>query len=56
MATLEREKRFRITGRDNNGDIHAFETDNRGRAKAKLQELQAARDLHDVNLETLPWV
>lgn len=50
----KRPKRFRVTGVDANGDVHAFETDDRARAKAKLIEYQTA--LKDAEQETLRWV
>lgn len=56
MRSSRAEKRFRVTARDNNGDIHAFETDSRERATAKIEELHARKDIHDVQLETLRWL
>ena len=55
MAT-EKPKRFRVTARDNNGDIFAFESDNRDRAKRKFAQLQRRGELHDVQMETQRWV
>ena len=49
-------KRFRVTARDNNGDIFAFESDNRDRAKKKYQQLQRREELHDVQMETQRWI
>ena len=34
MANLPRPKRYRVTGEDEEGDIHAFETDSRDRAES----------------------
>jgi hypothetical protein len=56
MAERQREKRFRVTGRDNNGDIFAFESDNRDRAAKKLKQMQKRPELHDVQMESLPWL
>lgn len=56
MRSSRAEKRFRVTARDNNGDIYAFETDSRERAKAKLEEQQARADIHDVQMETTRWI
>jgi hypothetical protein len=56
MATTRTEKRFRVTALDNFGDIYAFETDNRDRAKKKVAQLQRRSELHDVKMETLRWV
>jgi hypothetical protein len=33
MVEQRRDKRFRVTGEDEDGDIHAFETDSRERVK-----------------------
>ncbi len=44
-----RDKRFRVTGYDRNGDIHAFETDSRERAQA--MEAQMQEDLRDVTFD-----
>jgi hypothetical protein len=35
-----RDKRFRVTGEDEQGDIHAFETDSRTRAKAMEAQMR----------------
>jgi hypothetical protein len=56
MAERQPVKRFRVTARDNNGDIFAFESDNRDRAKKKLDQLQRRKELHDVQMETLRWL
>ena len=48
----ERPKRFRVTARDNNGDIFAFESTDRDRATRKLEQFQGRRELHDLQLET----
>jgi hypothetical protein len=56
MVDRQREKRFRVTARDNNGDIFAFESDNRDRATKKLKQLQNRPELHDVQIETLRWI
>ena len=56
MADRQREKRFRVIGRDNNGDIFAFESDNRDRATKKLKQMQKRPELHDVQMETLRWL
>lgn len=55
MAT-QQPKRFRVTARDNNGDIFAFESDNRDRAKKKFEQLQRRKELHDVQMETQRWL
>ena len=49
-------KRFRVTARDNNGDIFAFESDNRERADKKLRQLQKRPELHDVQLIRQRWL
>lgn len=49
-------KRFRVTARDNNGDIFAFESDNRERADKKLRQLQKRPELHDVQLVRQRWL
>jgi hypothetical protein len=56
MVERQREKRFRVTGRDNNGDVFAFESDNRDRAAKKLKQMQKRPELHDVQMESLPWL
>ena len=50
----QRKKRFRVSGVDENGDIHAFETDDRERAKAYQEGMM--EDLSDVEWETQRWV
>ena len=50
----DRPKRFRIAGRDKNGDIQAFETDNRERAKEMLEVFK--KRFQDVEQETQRWV
>ena len=50
----ELSKRFRITGRDKNGDIQAFETDNRERAREMLEVFK--RRFQDVEQETQRWI
>ena len=52
----EQPKRFRVTARDNNGDIFAFESDNRDRANRKLKQLQRREELHDVQITTQRWI
>jgi hypothetical protein len=52
----EKLKRFRVTARDNSGDIFAFESDNRERADKKLRQLQKRPELHDVQLVTQRWI
>lgn len=49
-------KRFRVTARDNHGDVFAFESDNRERADKKLRQLQKRPELHDVKLERQRWL
>lgn len=49
-------KRFRVTARDNSGDIFAFESDNRERAEKKLRQLQKRPELHDVQLIRQRWL
>lgn len=49
-------KRFRVTARDNFGDIFAFETDNRERAEKKQRQLQKRPELHDVKLDRQRWL
>ncbi len=44
-----RDKRFRVTGFDQNDDIHAFVSDSRERAKA--MEAQMRKDLPDVTFD-----
>lgn len=51
MVEQRRDKRFRVTGVDAEGDIHAFETDSRERAEAMRDEFR--EDLQDVLLDTL---
>jgi len=48
-------KRFRVIARDNNGDIFAFESDNRERAEKKLRQLQKRPELHDVQMVRQRW-
>lgn len=55
MST-EPAKRFRVTARDNQGDIFAFESDNRERADRKLRQLKKRPELHDVQMETQRWM
>ena len=52
----EQTKRFRVIARDNNGDIFAFESDNRDRASKKLKQLQRREELHDVQMVTQRWI
>lgn len=52
----EKLKRFRVIARDNNGDIFAFESDNRERADKKLRQLQKRPELHDVQLIRQRWI
>lgn len=49
-------KRFRVTARDNNGDIFAFESDNRERAEKKQRQLSRRPELHDVQLIRQRWL
>ena len=49
-------KRFRVIARDNAGDIFAFESNNRERAKRKLAQLQKRPELHDVQMVTTRWI
>jgi hypothetical protein len=44
-----RDKRYRVTGEDDQGDIHAFETDSRERAK--VMEAQMREEFKHVVLE-----
>lgn len=50
----DRPKRFRVTGVDENGDVHAFETNDRERARAKLEEFKTIYT--DAQSETQRWV
>lgn len=50
----ERPRRFRVTGTDRNGDVHAFETDNRDRAKAMLEEFK--KRFQDPGMDTQRWI
>lgn len=38
---IPKDRRWRVTGEDENGDIHAFETDRRGRAKEAEKRIAA---------------
>ena len=49
-------KRFRVTARDNSGDIFAFESDNRERAEKKQRQLLKRPELHDVRMERQRWL
>ncbi|MFC3173202.1 hypothetical protein ACFOD9_02935 [Novosphingobium bradum] len=49
-------KRFRVTARDNSGDIFAFESDNRERAEKKQRQLARRPELHDVQLIRQRWL
>jgi hypothetical protein len=49
-------KRFRVTARDNYGDIFAFESDNRERAEKKHRQLSKRPELHDVRIERQRWL
>lgn len=49
-------KRFRVTARDNFGDIFAFESDNQERAEKKQRQLQKRPELHDVQLVRQRWI
>ena len=56
LMASQRPKRFRVTARDNNGDILAFESDNRDRAKERYAQVQRREELHDVQMETQRWI
>lgn len=49
-----RPKRFRVTGRDGNGDLHAFETDDRQRAKETLTMFK--KTFREAAQETQRWI
>lgn len=51
MVDQRRDKRFRVTGEDAEGDVHAFETDSRERAEAMKAVYQ--EDLQNVTLDRL---
>lgn len=53
-GVADRPKRFRVTGVDENGDVHAFETNDRLRAKHKLEEFKTV--LKEAQSETQRWV
>jgi hypothetical protein len=51
MVDQRRDKRFRVSGEDADGDVHAFETDSRERAEA--QKLVFEEDLQNVTLDRM---
>lgn len=51
---VERPKRFPVTVVDENGDVHAFETNDRQRARYKLEEFKTI--YKDAESETQRWV
>jgi hypothetical protein len=51
MVAQRRDKRFRVSGEDADGDVHAFETHSRERAEA--QKLVFGEDLKDVTLDRM---
>lgn len=52
-----RPRRFRVTAEDKKtGDLLAYETNDRERAKLKLAEFEGRKDLIEVECETQRWV
>jgi hypothetical protein len=52
MTEQRRERRFRVSGRDGEGDVHGFETDSQERAEAMAAQFR--EDLQDVTLDPPP--
>ncbi|MDB5692506.1 MAG: hypothetical protein JWO81_1569 [Alphaproteobacteria bacterium] len=46
MTNQRREKRFRVSGEDADGDVHAFETDSRERAEDMKLVMEGQELLH----------
>ena len=57
MGVDLRPRRFRVTAVDKStGDLVAYETNDRQRAKLKLAEFEARKDLIEAESETQRWI